>query len=63
VPHRVPLRDGRPTHIWLATVDQGIEFQDDDNILLPGNSLAILGPVGEDTAQAMFRSSVEVLSI
>ena len=63
VPHRVPLRDGRPTHLWLVTHDEGIELQGDVSILLPGNSLAILGPVGEDTAQAMFRSSVEVLSI
>ena len=30
---------------------------------MPGNSVAILGPVTEDTAQALFRSSVEVLSI
>ncbi len=61
-PRTVPLRDGRPTNVLLASVDAGIETRDDE-ITLPGNSVAILGPITEDTAQALFRSSVEVLSI
>ena len=61
-PQRVPLREGRPVHVLLASVEQGIEIQD-GGMTLPGNSVAILGPIGEDTAQALFRSSVEVLSI
>jgi len=58
----IPLREGRPCHILLASVDQGVEAQD-EKLTLPANSVAILGPVVEDTAQALFRSSVEVLSI
>ena len=48
--------------VLLASVERGIEFGE-DRITLPANSVAILGPDGEDTAQALFRSSVEVLSI
>ena len=61
-PQAVPLREGRPTEILLASVSEGVEARG-DSLLLPGNSIAILGLVGEDTAQALFRSSVEVLSI
>jgi hypothetical protein len=61
-PRTIPLREGRPTHVWLASVNQGIDVVD-DAITLPGNSVAILGPITEDTAQALFRSLVEVLSI
>ncbi len=39
----IPLRDGRPTNLLLASVDEGIETTD-DAITLPGNSVAILGP-------------------
>jgi maltooligosyltrehalose trehalohydrolase len=58
----IPLREGRPCHVLLASVDRRVEAAD-DKITLPGNSVAILGPVVEDTAQALFRTSVEVLSI
>jgi len=61
-PGRVPLRPGRPTDVLLASVADPISTGD-DWIDLPANSVAILGPVDEDTAQALFRSSVEVLSI
>ncbi len=61
-PRTIPLRDGRPTNVLLASVPEGIETTD-DAITLPGNSVAVLGPIAEDTAQALFRSSVEVLSI
>jgi len=62
VPRKIPLRDGRPTDILLASVTGGIEVAE-DSIVLPPHSVAILGPVGRDNAQALFRSSVEVLSI
>ncbi len=58
----IPLRDSRPIHLWLCSASEGVSFGD-DRITLPGNSVAILGPQTEDTAQALFRSSVEVLSI
>ena len=58
----IPLRQGRPTAILLSNVDHGVE-ESDDKIILPANSVVILGPVEVDTAQALFRSSVEVLSI
>ena len=61
-PRTIPLREGRPTNILLASVEEGIE-SGDVQITLPGNSVAILGPIDTDTAQALFRSSVEVLSI
>ncbi len=61
-PRTIPLRDGRPMTVLLASVEDGI-VAGDDQITLPANSVAILGPVVEDTAQALFRSSVEVLSI
>ena len=61
-PRTIPLRDGRPMNVLLASADAGIKAGDDE-ITLPGNSVAILGPITEDTAQALFRSSVEVLSI
>ena len=56
-------KDGRPCHVLLASVDEGIDGPRIDEITLPANSVAILGPIVEDTAQALFRSSVEVLSI
>ena len=61
-PRTIPVRDGRPMNLLLASEEDGIEIVGDE-ITLPGNSVAILGPVSEDTAQALFRSSVEVLSI
>ena len=61
-PRTIPLREGRPCHVLLASVEEGVKAED-DKIALPPNSVAILGPVVEDTAQALFRSSVEVLSI
>ena len=61
-PGRVPLRDGRPTDVLLASNEEGIEVGD-DWIHLPANSVAILGPKQVDSAQASFRASVEVLSI
>ena len=61
-PRTIPLRDGRPTTVLLASIEGGIE-SGDDAITLPGNSVAILGPITEDTAQSLFRTSVEVLSI
>jgi maltooligosyltrehalose trehalohydrolase len=61
-PTTIPLREGRPMSVLLASVETGIE-PGHDQITLPSNSVAILGPIVEDTAQALFRSSVEVLSI
>jgi maltooligosyltrehalose trehalohydrolase len=61
-PRTIPLREGRPTTVLLASIEQGIELGP-NQITLPANSVSILGPVVEDTAQALFRSSVEVLSI
>jgi maltooligosyltrehalose trehalohydrolase len=61
-PQTIPLRDGRPMTVLLASVEGGIEHGDDE-ITLPGNSVAILGPITDQTPQALFRSSVEVLSI
>ena len=49
-------------NVLLASVEKGI-VAGDDELTLPANSVAILGPITEDTAQALFRSSVEVLSI
>jgi maltooligosyltrehalose trehalohydrolase len=60
-PRTIPLRDGRPMNLLLASVGEGI-MTGADEITLPGNSVAILGPINEDTAQALFHSSVEVLS-
>jgi maltooligosyltrehalose trehalohydrolase len=58
----IPLREGRPCHVLLCSVEHGVKAEN-ETITLPPNSVAILGPVVEDTAQALFRSSVEVLSI
>jgi maltooligosyltrehalose trehalohydrolase len=62
IPKRIPLREGRPESVLLASTEDLIEI-DHDFVTLPPNSVAILGPINEDTAQALFRSSVEVLSI
>ena len=61
-PGKIPLREGRPTHILLASSGEGIEVGE-DWVILPANSVAILGPYGQDSAQGLFRSQVEVLSI
>jgi len=61
-PGRVPIRSGRPTDVLLTSTTEAIATGD-GWIDLPANSVAILGPDDEDTAQALFRSSVEVLSI
>ena len=58
----IPLRDGRPTDVLLASAEEAIRTRP-DSINLPGNSVAILGPPPEITVQALFRTSVEVLSI
>ena len=61
-PRSIPLREGRPAYVLLASVEP-CNPASEDRITLPANSVAILGPVGDDTAQSLFRSSVEVLSI
>jgi maltooligosyltrehalose trehalohydrolase len=61
-PRTIPLRDGRPTNLLLASVDRGIEVHEED-VTLPANSVAILGPILELRGQASFRTSVEALSI
>ena len=58
----IPLREGRPTTVFLASIAEGVR-PGQDEITLPAHSVAILGPVVEDTAQASFRTAVEVLSI
>ena len=61
-PHVIPLRENRPTHVLLASIHDGLEVGPDE-ATLPPHSVVILGPIVEDTAQASFRSAVEVLSI
>ena len=58
----IPLREGRPTTVLLASIAEGIH-PGQDELTLPAHSVAILGPVVEDTSQALFRTAVEVLSI
>ncbi len=61
-PCTIPLRENRPTTVLLASLPETAELGQDE-ITLPPHSVVILGPVVEDTAQASFRSAVEVLSI
>jgi maltooligosyltrehalose trehalohydrolase len=61
-PRTIPLRDGRPTQILLTNAEAGVEVRNDE-VTLPGNCVAILGPILEERGQSSFRASVEVLSI
>ncbi len=58
----IPLREGRPTAILLASAPTE-PLTTDTEIAVPAHTVVILGPIVEDTAQASFRTSVEVLSI
>ncbi len=61
-PQTIPLREGRPTTVLLASIPHGVETGQ-DQITLPAHSVAILGPIIEHTGQSSFRNAVEVLSI
>jgi maltooligosyltrehalose trehalohydrolase len=58
----IPLRDRRPKHLLLTSTGEEVKITEDE-ITLPPNSLAILGPILEIRGQTSFRASVEVLSI
>ncbi|WP_435017018.1 malto-oligosyltrehalose trehalohydrolase [Tundrisphaera sp. TA3] len=56
-PRAVPIRDGFPTEILLSSADDVSIVP--TGVMLPGNSVAILGPSTDETAQALFRSTIE----
>ena len=56
-PRSVPIPDGRPTEVQLASAE-GVAISP-SGVTLPGNSVVILGPSTDATAQALFRSTIE----
>ena len=61
-PRTIPYCGGRGLGIHLATTNEGVVLAGDE-VRLPGNSLVIIGPSVHETAQALFRSSVEGASL
>ena len=61
-PHPIPLRENRPITVLLSSSATKSTVVNDE-ITVPAHTVIILGPVVEDTAQASFRSAMEVLSI
>jgi maltooligosyltrehalose trehalohydrolase len=55
----VPIEDDRPYSVRLASVDQSQVTLGDNQVGLPGNSVAILGPGHHTSAQTLFRLTIE----